>query len=419
MHRFSHHALVAAVVVLALGAAPAAAAPIAAKSADDVVSSMAYNTHLSYADSVYTNFTGVKSKLAELGARHVRESLAPGRPDQHQRLIELANQGTKATLIFNPHNGTPEALLGILDSNVALRSAVGAIEGPNELDLTGGTGWATTLRDYQRRLYQGVRARSYLAKVPVLGPSFGRQGNQSVVGDLSAYLDYGNIHSYPGGRPPSAAVSEAMSSAKAVSGSKPVMSTETGYHDALYDEGNHPPTSARAIQAYMPALFMTYFAKGVRRTYTYELADLNANPSLNMRDRNFGLVEHDFTNKVSFTRLRTLFELLRDPGTPLPSRSFSYSISGGDPALRHVLLHKRNGAFYLALWRDVSLWDPVARKDLYPADVSSTVVLEQPVQSATLWRVERGTTPVQSYTSPTRVTLNVSAHVALLKLVPR
>lgn len=384
-----------------------------------MVSSMGFNTHTTYSNSAYANFSQVEAKLGELGARHLREGLQLNRPDQYERLAELGEQGTKATLIFDPRFGTVDALLGVLDRNAELRRAVGAIEGPNEYDLVGTSGWATTVRDYQRRLYQGVRARSSLSGVPVIGPSFGRSGNQSVVGDLSGYLDYGNIHSYPGGRQPSAGLYDAMNSARVVSGYKPLVSTETGYHDAVNDTSGHAPASERAFQAYMPALLMTYFAQGVRRAYSYELVNQYANPSLNMRDRNFGLLKSDWKPKRAFERVRTLYQLMRDPGPPLAPRSFSYSIAGGDPQLRQVLLHKRNGAFYLALWRDVSVWDQVRRVELYPADVTSTVVLEQPVSSAALFRVERGTSAVESYTSPTRISIPLSAHVAVLKLVPR
>ncbi|HEX8689982.1 MAG TPA: hypothetical protein VF729_07050, partial [Solirubrobacterales bacterium] len=92
--------LTAAVAALLLPAAASAAAT-PARSADSFVDSIGVNTHTYYNDTVYySRFGAVKEKLAELGVRHIRENLVTDRPDQYERLRELAQIGAFSTLIM-------------------------------------------------------------------------------------------------------------------------------------------------------------------------------------------------------------------------------------------------------------------------------------------------------------------------------
>ena len=185
-----------------------------AKRADAVSESVGVNVHIALG-GVYDRYDAWKPKLADLGVRYVRDALKADNALQHSRLNDLADSGVRANVqMGDPKNkfddGTLDQLISALKTKV--RSAVVSVEGPNEWDTNAGTYpcdpaapergcWSTDLRAYQRELYDKVNADPALAEVAVVGPGFAL-GDRSAVGDLSQWLDYGNMHSYPSNRNP-------------------------------------------------------------------------------------------------------------------------------------------------------------------------------------------------------------------------
>ena len=85
------------------------------------------------------------------------------------------------------------------------------------------------------------------------------------------------------------------------------------------------------------------------------------------------------------------------PGSPTKAPgTLDYTVSGPS-TLRHMLFQKGDGSFWVALWNDVSVWDPVARVDRYPADAAATVSLGGQ-RAWSLYDVRGGSTPVRSGT---------------------
>jgi hypothetical protein len=363
-------ATVAAVAALALAPASAAAAVEAAKPADSFVDSIGVNTHTSYDDTVYhSRFDAVRQRLAELGVRHIREGLKPNRPDQYEHLNALAGIGAKATLILGePEIGSEglEELIATLKENVL--GSVEAVEGPNEIDMTGDASRLPYLGEYQQHLYSAVKADPALAALPVVGPSLVHRRNQEALGDISGSLDYGNIHSYPGGEAPEGNLSTHFASAANNSGGKPLMATETGYHSAVGWTGEHDPASEAAMATYMPRLYLEYFRRGVVRTFSYELVDEGTSGD---SEDNFGLLRNDLSEKPAFAALRNTIAILGDPGPAFEPETLDYALGGDRSNLRQVLLQKRDGTFYLALWRASSVWDTGSRT---PVDAPSAPV---------------------------------------------
>ena len=182
--------------------APAGAATTA-KTSDSFVESIGVNIHSEYTDTpYYTQFETVRERLEELGVRHLRDHLKPAPAGQHEALNELAQIGVKSTLILGePSNGL-SGLDGLLsDVETELSSATEAVEGPNEWSTSGDSEWKSHLIAYQEHLYEGIKENPSLAHLPVIGPSI-VHGDQEELGDISAFLDYGNIHSYPEANPP-------------------------------------------------------------------------------------------------------------------------------------------------------------------------------------------------------------------------
>jgi hypothetical protein len=347
---------VAAVAMILPASASAASVP--ARAADSFVDSIGVNTHTYYNDTAYyQQFGTVSQRLKELGVRHIRENLVPNRPDQYQRLNQLAAQGIKSTLILGePRDGAAglSKLVSILSTN--LQGSVDAVEGTNEWDLTAsGTNWMSSLAPYQAEIWSRIKGTPSLAGLPVIGPSLGN--TDSIASDISGSLEYGNLHSYPNAEPPEWNLSNHLAWAKRMSGSKPVMATETGYHTALGYDGGHRPASEAAEAVYLPRLFLEYYRRGIVRTFSYELLDEFSDPGKHEAESNFGLLRYDLSPKPAFTALRNLISICQDPGASFTPGKLDYAISGDQSELRQVLLQKSDGSFLLALWRAESVWD--------------------------------------------------------------
>jgi hypothetical protein len=397
----------------------ATAAPVAAKPSDAFVDSIGVNTHTYYTGTVYyQRFQEWKAKLQQLGVRHVRENLKPNRSDQYQRLNELGQAGIKSTLIMGePTNGVAglETLLSIARDKI--RGSLAALEGTNEFDLSGRSNWAAELKSYHQRLYQLAKADASLSSLPVVGPSIVHWSNQQAFGDVSGYLDYGNLHSYPDGYQPESNLTSHLEDATANSGPKAVMATETGYHTATSWTGEHKPVSEAAMATYVPRMFLEYFRRGVVRTFSYELLDEGTGST--DREDSFGLLRHDLSEKPAFAALRNTIDILEDPGAAFAPEALDYSLSGDLSNLRQVLLQKRDGSFYLALWRTGSVWDPIKRIVLGSSSPSLTVSVNRPLASAQRYAPNSSAAPLSSFASPNSpLGVSVGPQVTILRLEP-
>jgi hypothetical protein len=396
--------------------ASASAAAVPARAADSFVDSVGVNTHLYYSDTDYTRqFGTIAQRLNELGVRHIRENLVTNRPDQYQRLNQLAAQGIKSTLILGePTDGSAGLgkLTSILSTN--LRGAVDAVEGPNEWDLRGGSGWMSSLAPYQAQLWSQVKGSPTLAGLPVVGPSLGN--TNSAGSDVSGSLDYGNIHSYPNGEPPEWNLSKRLSLATEMSGGKPVMATETGYHTAIGYQGDHRPTSEAAEAVYLPRLFLEYYRRGVVRTFSYELLDEFPDPGNDEPESNFGLLRNDLSPKPAFTALSNLIAICSDPGSSFAPGKLDYSVSGDQTELRQLLLQKSDGSYYLALWRATSVWDNSGLRTLTAPSPTVKVSFPGGVAGAEEFQPNSSAQPVRTLPGGESLSVNVGPRVVILRL---
>lgn len=405
-------AALAALGVMIVAAPSASAEP--ARTADSFVESIGVDTHTYYSDTAYKNFPMVEQRLEELGVHHIRENLATGRPDQYQHLNELAGAGIKSTLIMgSPENGAAGLgeLVQTLDTK--LSGTVDAVEGPNEFDLSGAPDWMPRLAAYQAALYAAVKANPATASLPVLGPALGNTNSESI--DISGAMDYGNIHSYPNGEEPELNLSRMFSFASEMSGSKPLIATETGYHTAIAYQGEHQPASEAAEATYIPRLFLEYFRRGVVRTFAYELVDESPNPAANESENNFGLLHNDFSPKPAFTAVANLTKILADPGPEFSPGSLDYTVSGDDTDLHRVLLQKRDGSYYLALWREESVWQNHARQPETAGAGAVQLSFGGKVGSVEEYAPNASSAPLRSLT-PTdgSVSINIGPQVVLV-----
>jgi hypothetical protein len=415
--------LVAALVLGVFRPAVAGAEP--ARSAGSFVDSVGVNTHLIYDDTAYGDFAGVRSRLRELGVRHIRDGVCGTCAWQWGRYEALASDGIR----LDAGAGWPTATLQERRDTLAamrrLAPMIDTVEGANEWDLFSGrtAAWAGQVREHQAWWADAVRTDPALHSIPLIGPSlvfsWETPSSWTTLGDVSANLDYGNSHGYAGGLPPELAADAELARARAISGDKPVVQTEGGYHNAL-DQGNwdHPAVPEDVAGAYLPRLFLENFRRGILRTYSYELLDEWAGLAATDMEASFGLLRSDLSRKPAFVSVRNLLTILADGPASQQVADVPVTVSVSAADVRQLVLRKADGRVDVILWRPASLWDRDARARLAVPTTPVAVSYAAPVSAATTY------TPVASADgravtlSAGAVTLAVGAAPVILELTP-
>src|SRR5450432_2221403 len=326
---------------------------------DAFVDSAGINIHLHYTDTLYySNFPLIESSLKTLGIRHVRDSIIDTTLQAYYaRHNQLGSDGIHG--LFTSAVGQSTSLLQQWPSRVA--GSFEAYEAPNEYDSNGGTNWAPALQSFLPALYSAARTGS-APNAPVIGPSLTQVPSYAALGDVSASQTSGNMHNYHGGRNPG--TSGWWGAGYVNYGSTPwnlqmvaanakiqaVWSTETGYNNDMTVQ-NSVPEGVAAL--YLPRTYLMGWIYGSPRTYLYEL--------LSSPGEDFGVLRADGTPKPAFGAISSLLTLLADPGPAFSPSALSYSITGGDSTLQHLLFQKRDGSYYLALWLESSVYNSNAR----------------------------------------------------------
>jgi hypothetical protein len=279
-----------------------------------------------------------------------------------------------------------------------------AFEGANEWDRRGGSNWAAEVRAHQKNLYTQLKANPKTSKYKVFGPSVGGDDHYDELGNVSSWLDIGNIHTYPGGMPPSDRLDQRMSLAKVNRQAKPVASTETGYHNAVRCNCGHRPSSEATAAVYYPRMVLEGMRRGLTHTFGFQLIEAVPDPEKDSYIPNLGLIRYDWSRKPAFYAMRNMLTLMSDPGAGFTTGSLAYGVTGGGSDLRQMLFQKRDGTYILFLWRDVSVWNT---KTLQPVSVAKSNLRVDLGKSSTVG-VIRPTTSVSPQQTVTGSSVPVS-----------
>ena len=408
-------------------ASAALIAPVPALSADALVESIGLNTRLTNVGTVYgTGWASIiKPRLLELGVRHLRDAGMTKRNDGwmqtvYGRMRELAKQGIKFNLVMFPAEGAPDSS-SIYNWDRFLSyagPAIDAFEGLNEWDLRGQSPtWPAKVEGYQKALWAKVKADARIHLIPICGPSMGHSTNAVYVANLSPWMNYGNLHPYPGGNPPSRFLNYNMEWMTGMSPGRRWVTTETGYHNALLWPLDHPAVSEYAASHYIPRLFLEYFSAGYPRTYLQELIDQGPDNIVN-RESSFGLLRNDGTPKPAYPAIKNLITLLSDRGPAFTPGQLAYTLSGDQTNLKTILLQKRNGIFYLGLWQGASAYDLIAKKDMMQALRGVRVTFPAPVRQTRLFTPLVSPNATELKLNRTEVFVGVPDHPVFLEITP-
>jgi hypothetical protein len=320
----------------------------------------------------YSNFQKEIELLKDLGVRHVREdALFANYVDRnhefYQRMRTLVSQGFRLDMVCaDPLNGylfVPPRRVGEIYE--WCDHGVDIFEGANEPNLFKNSNMNPAISaDHQRTLYATIKANPALRNVIVASPSY-IQKNVAIAEDISDAVDWMNIHPYPGMEHPETTgpgmLVGFINGAQRITGKKPVLVSETGYHTAVQTQKFHLPVSEPIKVRYMPRLLLWDFRNGVQRSYIYELMD-SFNNGQTDPESNFGLATFDGTRKPSFMAVKRLLALFDRPATNAKGGApFRFEVSGNTQDLQSAVFRRADGSHLLFLWLGVSGWDRVAR----------------------------------------------------------
>jgi pimeloyl-ACP methyl ester carboxylesterase len=390
-----------------------------ARPADAFVDSIGVNVHLTYMDTSYRNFAEViKPRLREAGIRHVRDGCPPAwNKECMTSLNELAAAGVRSLLICSPRCGTLEQMVATLKQASA---SVEAVEGPNEPDGAGISyrdhGFPQAVRDFHDDLDAALKRDPATRRLPLVVASMSNPESAPKLGLLTSG-DFANTHSYADGGPPGFRWDWYLERCRR-NCQRPVMATETGYHNAP----NHtdglwiPGISQAAAGRYLSRLLPEYFSRGIVRTYLYELLDLRDNPR--DAESNFGILRADGTPKPAFIAVKNLIAILADPGPPFTPGVLGVKLSGQQRPLRHLLLQKRDGRFELLLWMNVPAYDIKAKHDLDVPPQPVVVHFARPIRAAKAFLPLQGAGEVREFPATDRLEVEVPDQLLVLEITP-
>ena len=401
--------------MLAAGLQPAAVVPAQQTlGADAFVDSVGVNIHLHYDHTPYRDQFGlVKSRLVDLGVRHVRDGLIDtGWQGYYDRHNELGDLGIKGTFVTSFDQSVP--LLASYPSRVV--RSFEAYEAPNEPDKSNDPQWVHKLWGAMLRLGE-LKSIAAVAHYRVVGPSLTAESSYGAVGDVSPYFDAANLHNYLAGRHPGTAgwgtdgfgsIDWNLRLIRPYSGGKPIITTEIGYQDG---PGIQDRVPAEVVGRYLPRLLIEQFRAGIGRTFLYELCDFP-------NSGNYGLLHADGAPKPAFNAVKALLRLLTDPGPAFTPQPLGYTITHGGGDVRHVAFQKRDGSYAVALWLEAPSFDVPAQRDTALAEQTATVTLPRPMRilRAHRWQADGTATMVPVRRVTASLPLDISDYLTVIEI---
>jgi hypothetical protein len=385
---------------------------------DSFVNSISMQLHLGQG-GIYDQFTTiVKPRLLELGVRHIRERMFNDAGTQAQAQ-DLAASGIKMTAGCWPIGTVYTDASHCIDyANAYGTGTIDAFDGWNEVNGRGVADWETAWVQWQQAMWDVYGADATWNNRPVLANSFTSTAATSQLatdkGNQSNKADKGNMHSYPGGgSTPTGVLGNWITAQNAVTGPKPIWVTETGYHTCVPNcSDGSTGVSELAQGKYTPRIFFEDWNRSIERTNLYELLDEQGEVG---REAHWGLVRADNTVKPAFTALKNVIALLSDQGATFAAGQLDYTLTGALSTTHTTLLQKRDGRFYLVIWQDLNVYDPVAEADRVNAADGLTLTLGQSHTVNTyLPRVNLTATPKGAGTS---FSLNVPDEVFVVEII--
>ena len=364
-----------------------------------LIDTIGVNTHIDFAKYGYQNLSVVEGAINYLGLKNLRDSAQTS--TDAQTWLQVA-QATGAKFDDYIAEASPDGMAYDLSlvHELASEGILNYLEGGNEEDDAYPASLGNTLAitaQFQQQVYATGRALG----LPVINMSFGAgwtaannwQGHYGDVGDLSAYADYANAHTYPlVGQGTDWTTQRLNGLARLAAASRPVITTEIGWNESQgFGQDN---IAKRAIQAVLDGM-----KNGNVKTYFYALYDDGSGL--------FGLMNQDGTAKPAGAAIHNLTTLLADTGANAATfapRSLAYTLGGATANDNTLLMQKSDGSYWLSLWNEI--------------DAVHNVTLTLPATAQIkVFDPLKGTGAIQNLARAISATLTLSDRPMLVKVI--
>ena len=375
----------------------------------DFLGGLGVNTHMDATTTPYGDVALVQASLAYIGVSLIRDHAYSVDLNAYQT---LAAAGVQFDLILDDVPQTE------IDNLLPVAPAIGAFEGPNEVDyqpiLTNDIAdpVAAAVAE-QMSVYAAVKGTPEVSGVPVVNVSLATTANIPEFAGTLTSADYANLHTYsPAGDPPQPAIADDLAQAMAQS-TLPVVLTETGYYTLPTDpDGVDESVQARLT---LDTLFDSS-ALGIGYTFLYELfdeaADTTGNPQLH-----YGLFNVDGSPKLAATALHNLTTILATvDATPAVTPALSISTDGLPITGQESVFDSAGGAAVVAVWAEPQIWDSFLHQEVSAPTSPTTISFGSVAGSVMVFDPLVGTAPIAIYSDVDSVTVDITDHPILIEV---
>ncbi|TAL03744.1 MAG: hypothetical protein EPO08_03385 [Rhodospirillaceae bacterium] len=365
------------------------------------VNSLGVNTHIDSFAYGYQNLPVVENALIYLGVHNVRDSAGHSFDLQYWQQVATAAKVKFDDVMPEGSPTSMQATLALVPQ-FAAAGLLNFVEGGNEEDnadaIASGNSLAYTAY-FQQQVYQVAHS----VGLPAVNMSFGQgwtaannwQGNYGSVGNLAAYADYANPHTYPAvaNGQPNRTILWLNADAQLAAEGRPTFVSELGWNESA--------SSQSIVATNLLNGIMDSARSGNRRTYIYALFDDQGGK--------FGVMNADGSPKLAGQALHNLTTLLGDAGTNATSFSpgaLTYQLVGTVGGESSLVLQKSDGSYW------VSVWDETSGTD------SATLTLASAAQEIKVFDPLVGSSALQTASNATAVSFNLNDHPLLVEIIP-
>ena len=330
---------------------------------------------------------------AELGVTYIRGRYSPGLRNNDDLIRQCRALGLKWVMTLIPEDWSM-SLTELRRSLAHLRDNAAdlciAIEGMNEPNHNrNGTpvrsDWAKLTVEYQKTIWDFVKATPSLSKVQVISASLQMGGDNPYTdfvklrdAGIAKYIHFAGMHSYPGGLKPDSNLDKRLGYVRSAWGQVPTWVSETGYQNAINAPMAGPrPVPHEVSATYGPRAVLDYFTKGCRSA-RYELL---GDPDSTLRDAesHYGLLTcrgddpSTWSVKPEFTVLKGFLAGLKDTAASYTPAPVGLQVTAPS-TVKWIVTGKSDGTATVYAYLNTSVWDVRSRTHITVRPVDVVVV---------------------------------------------
>lgn len=398
---------------------------IQAKRAYDFSSTIGLNIHSNYYDTVYNNSSQWLPLLYASGVKHVRTNFRSNNDPANNAIIEdIAAHGIKVLItsdwIINS-GVNPVDVVNYIAANPPLAAAISQIAGPNEINLTQAN-WQTTVPAFMKSLYAAVKGNAATAHIQVTTPNFAGDDSsmRTTLGDLSASVDLGDNHNTPNDYQGQQSDTDSwqqhiMDVTSIMAPGKTQLNTEFGYSTGT-STSHTVGTPAPQVTDMILHDYLDAFRFGVLSSDDYQL--LEQGGPVGSWEAGLGIVDPNYNPLPQYTALQAFTSLIADPaGSSFSPATLGYTLNGASTSTRSVLLQKSDGSFWLAIYEQANVWNPVTQTVLAVPTVPITLQLSQLASGKVYVPETNGTTSISTFSNTASVPILSGAPITWVQIV--